>query len=172
MEDKNDVNYDFALVEAFKILVRSYLSKLMQAKTCKSETPSSNEVWFDEESFLFQSQRPKYLDKMPPFAKDYQKIINATDLEEFSRLNNAENDKNIPLEVIKLQALMASEFLPAECHQEVEQFLNTAEIIGSLSFHTLCNRDIESNTQILIDKCPQAALQYARVIFYHPEIFL
>jgi hypothetical protein len=151
VEDKSDINYDFALIEAFKILVRSYLGKLMQSKVYKPEQLPESSDWPNDDAYLFESQRPKYLDKMPPCAKDYQKI------------NQSENTKPVRFEVFKLQALMASEFLPAECLQEVEQFLDTEHIDGDTAFRILCNRNTEDVTQILIEKCPQAVLQYAKV---------
>lgn len=163
MQDKNDVSYDYALVEAFKILVRSYLGKLMQSKIYKPEKALADKEWQDDDAYLFESQRPSYLDKMPPCAKDYNKIINALDMDEFSKLNNADNDKTVRIEILKLQALMASDFLPAECLLEVEQFLNTEDIDGSLAFRTLCNRNTEAVTQMLMEQCPQALLQYAKV---------
>ncbi|XP_058797325.1 BLOC-2 complex member HPS3 [Phymastichus coffea] len=165
VQDKNDVTYNDALVEAFTILVRSYLGKLMQSKVYKSDKALADGEWKNYDAYLFKSQRPKYLDKMPPCLKDYKKIMNALDLDDFSKLNNANNDKTIRVELLKLQALMASDFLPAECFKEVEQFLNTEEIDGSLAFHTLCNRNTEAVTQMLIEQCPQAVLQYAKDMY-------
>ena len=169
LQDKNDISYDFALIEAFKILVRSYLGKLMQSRVYKAEEPFKSGDWQDDDAYLFESQRPKYLDRMPPCAKDYQKIMNAVDMNEFSRLNNVENEKTIRIEVLKLQALMASDFLPDECLQEVEKFLDAEEVDGGLAFRTLCNRNTETVTQMLMEKCPQAVLQYAKVLrgFFH-----
>lgn len=164
LEDKSDISYDFALVEAFKILVRSYLGKLTQLKVTKLSENLLNKDWQEDDAYLFESQRPKYLDRMPPCAKDYHKIINAADFDEFSKLNNAENKKIVRNEVLKLQALMASDFLPTECLQEVEQFLENEEVEGSLAFRTLCNQSTEQVTEMLIEKCPQAVLQYAKVL--------
>lgn len=166
LEDKNDISYDFALTESFKILVRYYLGKIIQSKATNSKDSLSNKDWQDEDAYLFESQRPKYLDKMPPCAKDYHKIINAADIDEFSRLNSAENEKKVRIEVLKLQALMASDFLPTECLQEVEQFLKNEKVEGSLAFSTLYNRNIETVTEMLIEKCPQAMLQYAKVLIF------
>lgn len=171
LQDKNDITYDFAMIEAFKILVRSYLGKLMQSKIYKTEISLLNRDWQDEDAYLFESQRPKYLDKMPPCEKDYQKIINAVDLHEFSRLNNAENNKTVRIEVLKLQALMASDSLPVECLKEVEQFLNAEEVDGSLAFQTLLNRNTEIVTKVLMEECPQAVLQYAKVFRFEYKIF-
>ncbi|XP_011496672.1 PREDICTED: uncharacterized protein LOC105361260 [Ceratosolen solmsi marchali] len=166
LDDKSDMNYDIALIEAFKILVRSYLGKLMQSKVYKTDNQSSEmNHWPDDDAYLFESRRPKYLDKMPPCAKDYQKIINAVDFDEFSKLNNAESIKTVRIEVLKLQALMASEFLPGECLEEVEQFLDTEQVDGDTAFRILCNRNTEAVTQILLEKCPQAVLQYAKDVY-------
>ncbi|KAJ8683042.1 hypothetical protein QAD02_018834 [Eretmocerus hayati] len=162
LEDTSDISYDFALIEAFKILVRSYLGKLMQSQVYKTKQSPNNENWLDDDAYLFESQRPKYLNRMPPCAKDYQKIMNAVDLDEFSKLNNAVDDKTVRIEVLKLQALMASDFLPAECLHEIQQFLNTEKIDGDLAFRTLCIKNTETVTQMLIESCPQAVLQYAK----------
>ncbi|XP_014236252.1 uncharacterized protein LOC106658696 [Trichogramma pretiosum] len=165
IENRNGVNYDFTLTEAFKILVRSYLSKLMQTNISKAEELATTNEWQYEDNYLFESRRPKYLDKMPPIAKDYQKIMDASDFEELCQLNISENKKYVRIEVLKLQALMASDFLPNECLQEVEQFLDAEQIQGSLSFRTLCNKNTESITHLLIDKCPQAVLPYAKDMY-------
>lgn len=163
IEDKNDLSYDFAFVEAFKILVRCYLGKLLQSKVYSSNKILLNEDWPDSSSYLFKNLRPKYLDKMPPIAKDYQKIKSAINSNEFSRVNNVDQQEPIRIELLKLQALLASNYLPVDCLREIEQFLDCEEIDGSLAFRTLCNRNTEDVAIDLVEKCPQAVLQYAKV---------
>lgn len=162
VEDKSILSYDFAFIEAFKILIRCYLGKLLQSKVYNSNETLLSENWPDTSLYLFKNQRPKYLDKMPPIAKDYQKIICTLDLNEFSKTNNAKDD-TVRIEILKLQAILASNSLPVECLREIEQFLDREDVDGSLAFRTLCNRDTIAVTTLLIEKCPQAVLQYAKV---------
>ncbi|XP_014211794.1 uncharacterized protein LOC106641787 isoform X2 [Copidosoma floridanum] len=163
LQDKDEISHDYAVIEALKILVRSYLGKLMQSKIYKSNEPLKAKEWKDGDSYLFESQRPNYLDKMPPCAKDYHKILCAEDFDEFSRANNEENDRSVRLEYLKLQALLANVFLPVECLHEVEKFLEVEMVEGSLALRTLCIRDTKLVTQMLVDKCPQAVLPYAKM---------
>lgn len=160
--NKSQVRSDFALVEAFKLLVRSYLGKLTQTKVYKIECKEDQEN--DKEYFMFAKYRPNYLSKMPPYAKDYQKILNMSDFKDLANFNDAsETEKIIPQELFKLQSLLSCEFLPVECIHEVKQFLETQNIDGSLSLQTLCFQNTEDVTTILIDNCPQAVVQYAKV---------
>lgn len=164
LQDKDEICHDFAVTEALKILVRSYLGKLMQSKIYKSNKSSINEEKKDGDSYLFESQRPKYLDNMPPCARNYHKILNSEDLDEFSNTSNEENERNVRTEYLKLQALLSNDRLPIECLNEVEKFLDAETIDGSLALRTLCNRDTKAITQMLIDECPQAVLSYAKVL--------
>lgn len=158
----DEVCYDFAMVEAFKILVRSYLGNLTQTNIYKTEQNIKDCNRNNEEVYLFANFRPRYLDKMPPYTKDYQKILNVVDLKDLADLRKSENEQVVRSEVFKLQALLASGFLPVECLQEVKHFLESQDINGSLAFRTLCSEDTEVVTRMLMDDCPQAALQYAK----------
>lgn len=122
-----------------------------------------NNDWPDTNSYLFQNQRPKYLDKMPPFSKYNRKTTNAIELDGFTRINSTK-DETIRIEVLKLQALLASNYLPVECLREIEQFLDHEEVDGSLAFRTLCNQNTEAVAVILVEECPEALLQFAKVI--------
>lgn len=159
--NKNQIRSDFALVEAFKLLVRSYLGKLTQTRVYKTETKENQEE-NDKEYFMFAKYRPNYLSKMPPYAKDYQKILNMNDFKDLANFNN-ETEKIIPTELFKLQSVLSCEFLPVECLHEVKQFLDSQNIDGSLSLKTLCIQNTEEVTTILMDNCPQAVVQYAKV---------
>lgn len=160
--NKNQVRADFALVEAFKLLVRSYLGKLTQTKVYNTESEGDQEN--DNEYFMFAKYRPSYLNKMPPYAKDYQKILNMNDFKDLANFNNApESEKVVPKELFKLQSVLSCEFLPVECLHEVKQFLETQNIDGGLSLKTLCIQNTEEVTAILMDDCSQAVLQYAKV---------
>lgn len=160
--NKNQVRADFALVEAFKLLVRSYLGKLTQTKVYNTE--STEEQKNDNEYFMFAKYRPSYLNKMPPYAKDYQKILNMNDFKDLANFNNmSESEKVVPRELFKLQSVLSCEFLPVECLHEVKQFLETQNIDGGLSLKTLCISNTEEVTTILMDNCSQAVLQYAKV---------
>lgn len=160
--NKNQIRSDFALVEAFKLLVRSYLGKLTQTKVYKTDF-LDDEGKNDKEYFMFAKYRPGYLNKMPPYAKDYQKILNMNDFKDLTNLNNAsESEKIIPKELFKLQSVLSCEFLPVECLHEVKQFLETQNIDGSLSLKTLCIQNTEEVTTILMNNCPQAIVQYAK----------
>lgn len=158
--NKNQVRSDFALVEAFKLLMRSYLGKLTQTKVYKIENKEFVEDNY--ESFIFTKFRPLYLNRMPPYAKDYQKILSANNLKDLVNMDKTDSEKTVPAELFKLQSLLSCDFLPNECFFEVKQFLETQEIDGSLSLKTLCIQDTEEVTRILADNCPQAVVQYAK----------
>lgn len=160
--NKSQIRSDFALVEAFKLLVRSYLGKLTQTRVYKIETEENQEE-NNKENFIFAKYRPNYLSKMPPYAKDYQKILNMNDFKDLAKFNN-ETEKIIPKELFKLQSVLSCEFLPVECLHEVKQFLGSQNIDGSLSLKTLCIQNTEEVTTILMDDCPQAVVQYAKVL--------
>ncbi|KAL0105383.1 hypothetical protein PUN28_016797 [Cardiocondyla obscurior] len=160
--NKTQIRSDFALIEAFKLLVRSYLGKLTQTRVYKSDSKKEEEE-NDKEYFMFAKYRPSYLNKMPPYAKDYQKILSMNDFKDLANYNNAvETEKIIPKELFKLQSILSCEFLPVECLHEVKQFLETQNIDGSLSLKTLCIQNTEEVTIILMDECPQAVVQYAK----------
>ncbi|KYN04246.1 PREDICTED: Hermansky-Pudlak syndrome 3 protein homolog [Cyphomyrmex costatus] len=160
--NKNQIRSDFALIEAFKLLVRSYLGKLTQTRVYKTDSKEDQEE-NDKEYFMFAKYRPSYLNKMPPYAKDYQKILSMNDFKDITNFNNAsENEKTIPKELFKLQSVLSCEFLPIECLHEVKQFLETQNIDGNLSLKTLCIQNTEEVTIILMDSCPQAVVQYAK----------
>ncbi|XP_025073304.1 uncharacterized protein LOC105423957 isoform X2 [Pogonomyrmex barbatus] len=160
--NKNQIRSDFALVEAFKLLVRSYLGKLTQTKVYKTD-PKEDHEENDKEYFMFAKYRPSYLNKMPPYTKDYQKILRMNDFKDLANSNNAsETEKTVPKELFKLQSVLSCEFLPVECLHEVKQFLETQNIDGSLSLKTLCIQNTEEITIMLMDNCPQAIVQYAK----------
>ncbi|XP_020291061.1 Hermansky-Pudlak syndrome 3 protein [Pseudomyrmex gracilis] len=159
--NKNQIRSDFALVEAFKLLVRSYLGKLTQTKVYKTETKEDQEE-NDKEYFMFAKYRPSYLNKMPPYAKDYQRIFNTSDFKDLEKDFASESEKTIPKELFRLQSVLSCEFLPVECLHEVKQFLETQNIDGSLSLKTLCIHNTEEVTTLLMDNCPQAVVQYAK----------
>ncbi|XP_054001968.1 uncharacterized protein LOC128888833 [Hylaeus anthracinus] len=161
--NKNQIRTDFALVEAFKLLVRSYLGKLSQTKVYKIE----NKENIDENytNFIFSKFRPDYLDRMPPYAKDYQKILNANYLKDIGNIEKTDAEKTIPAELFKLQLLLSCDFVPNECLLEVKQFLETQEIDGSLSLKTLCIQNTEEVTSMLMENCPQAVMQYAKDVY-------
>ncbi|XP_066603290.1 BLOC-2 complex member HPS3 [Prorops nasuta] len=160
--NKHLIYSDTAMVEAFKLLVRSYLSKLSKSKICKTIIKSNcveEEIF---ESYIFSKNRPNYLNQMPPYANDYQKILSADDLNDLADINKSPCKKLIPKELFKLQCLLACEFLPVECFHEVEHFMETQEVDGSLSLKTLCIQNTEEVTTILIENSPQAVVQYAK----------
>ncbi|KYN42158.1 Hermansky-Pudlak syndrome 3 protein like protein [Trachymyrmex septentrionalis] len=160
--NKNQIRSDFALIEAFKLLVRSYLGKLTQTRVYKTD-PKEDQEKNDKEYFMFAKYRPSYLNKMPPYAKDYQKMLSVNDFKDITNFNNAsENEKIIPKELFKLQSVLSCEFLPIECLHEVKQFLETQNIDGNLSLKTLCIQNTEEVTIILMDSCPQTVVQYAK----------
>ncbi|XP_076242373.1 BLOC-2 complex member HPS3 [Calliopsis andreniformis] len=161
--NKNQIRQDFALVEAFKLLVRSYLGKLSQTKVYKID----NKEDIDENytNFIFSKFRPDYLDKMPPYAKDYQKMLNTSNLKDLANIDKTDIEKTIPAELFKLQLLLSCDFVPNECLHEVKQFLESQEIDGNLSLKTLCIQDTEEVTTILMENCPQAVVQYAKDVY-------
>lgn len=152
--DKKKGVYDFATIEAFKILVRSYLGRLIQSNPVDWRKKHNN-----EEIHLFANKRPVYLNKMPPCSKNYGLDLNSEIIDE---LADGEIEKNVRCEILKLQALIASGYLPGECLQEILQFLETEEILGSLSLKSLCNQDTEMVSKILLEQCPQVILFYAK----------
>lgn len=154
----NESTYDFAIAEAFKILVRSYLGNLTQSKVYKTVQNVKDCNQNDEEVYLFAHQRPLYLNKLPPYSMDFKKSINCEEIHNVSVIT-----KPIRSEVPKLQALLASGYLPIECVREVKQFLDSQDIEGNLAFKTLCFTDTEIVTRMLMVECPQALLQYAKV---------
>ncbi|XP_012261497.2 uncharacterized protein LOC105689218 [Athalia rosae] len=153
----NESSTNFATAEAFKILVRSYLGNLTQSKVYKTVRNVKDFNENDEEIYLFANYRPLYLNKLPPYSTDCKKVLN---LEEPK--NASEILKPIRSEVPKLQALLASGYLPIECVREVKQFLDSQEIEGSLAFKTLCISDTEIVTRMLMAECPHAVLQFAK----------
>lgn len=160
--NRNKICSDFAMVEAFKLLVRSYLGKLTQTKMYNIENKEHKDNI--DRDFIFAKCRPQYLNKMPPYAKDYQAILTTNDIKDFINMTaTSDIGKNIHPELFKLQCVLSYEFIPLECLQEVKQFLESQNIDGSLSLKTLYIQDTEEVTLILIDNCPQAILQYAKV---------
>ncbi|XP_011872332.1 PREDICTED: uncharacterized protein LOC105564517 [Vollenhovia emeryi] len=160
--NKSQIRSDFALVEAFKLLVRSYLGKLSQTRVYHIDI-KEDQGENDKEYFMFAKYRPSYLNKMPPYAKDYQKILGMNDFKDLENFNNASETERIILkELFKLQSVLSCEFLPIECLHEVKQFLETQNIDGSLSLKILCIQNTEEVTTILMDSCPQAVVQYAK----------
>lgn len=151
-------SYDFATIEAFKILVRSYLGKLVQTRVYSLKDEEKKKQ--GEENHLFENKRPRYLNKMPPCSRDFGVDLEASVLEE---LAEDENNYNVRCEVLKLQAFIASGCLPAECLEEIGQFLETEEVDGSLSLKSLCNQNTEVVTKMLMEKCPQVVLFYSKV---------
>ncbi|PBC26954.1 Hermansky-Pudlak syndrome [Apis cerana cerana] len=158
--NKNQIRTDFALVEAFKLLVRSYLGKLTQTKVYKIENRENMQENYD--NFIFIKFRPHYLNGMPPYAKDYQKVLNMCDLQDLVDIDKTDSEKTIPTELFKLQSVLSCDFIPNECLYEVKQFLETQEIHGSLSLKTLCIQNTEETTTLLMENCPQAVVQYAK----------
>uniref|UniRef100_A0A0C9RKX0 HPS3 protein n=1 Tax=Fopius arisanus TaxID=64838 RepID=A0A0C9RKX0_9HYME len=127
---------DVAVLEGFKILVRSYLGELAQGQSQRSEEREGKDV-------LFGNFRPEFLDHPILYKNDGVK-------------------GEIRMEVIKLQALLASGYLSNECYEEVKRFLETQSIEGGLSFKLLCVRDTEKGIQLLAERCPQVLLMYAK----------
>ncbi|KOX80502.1 Hermansky-Pudlak syndrome 3 protein like protein [Melipona quadrifasciata] len=160
---KNQIRTDFALIEAFKLLVRSYLGKLTQTKVYKIENKENIQENCD--NFIFMKFRPHYLNGMPPYAKDYQKVLNVCDLKDLADIDKTDNEKTIPMELFKLQSVLSCDFIPNECLYEVKQFLETQEIDGSLSLKTLCTQNTEEATALLMDNCSQAVVQYAKDMY-------
>ncbi|XP_050591427.1 BLOC-2 complex member HPS3 [Bombus affinis] len=161
--NKNQIRTDFALVEAFKLLVRSYLGKLTQTKVYKIENKENVQESYD--NFIFVKFRPHYLNGMPPYAKDYQKVLNVSDLKDLADIDKTDSEKTIPMELFKLQSVLSCDFIPNECLYEVKQFLETQEIDGSLSLKALCIQNTEEATTLLMDNCPQAVVQYAKDMY-------
>lgn len=158
INEKKKGVYDFATVEAFKILVRSYLGRLIQSRVYN--TIDERRKHLSGEIHLFANKRPLYLNKMPPCSKNYGVDLQVEIIEE---LADSEINKNVRNEILKLQALIASGYLPVECLQEILQFLETEEIEGSLSLKSLCNQNTDMVTKILLEQCPQVILFYAKV---------
>lgn len=154
----NETTNEFATAEAFKILVRSYLGNLTQSKVYKTVQNVKDCNQNDEEVYLFAKQRPFYLNKLPPYSTDCRKQPNNRE----DSKNGSEVTKPIRSEVPKLQALLASGYLPNECVREVKQFLDNQEIEGNLALKTLCIADTELVTRMLMVEYPQAVLQYAK----------
>lgn len=143
------IDYDFAMVEAFKILVRSYLGKIMETKD-RNEVAITSEL--KTEPYLFESHRPRYLDLIPPchfqkFSSETQEIIK----------------EDIPPEFFKLQSLLSSEYLPGICLSEVERFLDSQRIEHGFSLKILCIADVHLGMKMLVDNYPWAVLDYAKV---------
>ncbi|XP_017893481.1 uncharacterized protein LOC108633046 [Ceratina calcarata] len=161
--NKNQIRSDFALVEAFKLLVRSYLGKLSQTKVYKVENKENIQGNYD--NFIFAKFRPNYLNGMPPYAKDYQKVLNMCDLKDLAEIDKTDSEKTVSTELFKLQSVLSCDFIPNECLYEVRQFLDTQEIDGSLSLKTLCAQNTEEATALLMADCPQAVVHYAKDMY-------
>ena len=164
-DPKNDNSHqhhnDYSIVEAFKILVRSYLGKLTQANvyTIKEDNKDYNiETRLsscENNEYLFGKSRPLFLDKM-------HCQLNTTGS---ARSNINKKEMMMRAERLKLQALLASGYLPNECLQEVEEFLKAHTIDGDDTFRILC-LDNNQATLVLLEKYPQALLQFAKVYYY------
>ncbi|KAK0079205.1 hypothetical protein PV326_008883 [Microctonus aethiopoides] len=158
--NNEDNTENFAIVEGLKILVRSYLAELARNNSGKID-----QVYINNENttcILFEDLRPKFLDHPLLYMKDEQKEVagNAEGIDVDDK--NQKLNKNIRLEIRKLQALLVSGHLPSECFQEVEHFLNTQHIEGSLSFRILCTKTTEEGIELLANHCPQVLLQFAK----------
>lgn len=140
---------DVAVLEGFKILVRSYLGELAQGQGQVVEMGGQ---------ILFGGLRPEFLDDPRLYQLDRRD-------EDRSGDGDGENEEKPGprLEVMKLQGLLASGQLSNECYEEVKRFLETQSIEGSLSFKVLCVRDTEKGIQLLAERCPQVLLMYAKV---------
>ncbi|XP_069678464.1 BLOC-2 complex member HPS3 isoform X2 [Periplaneta americana] len=167
-------SYDMATVEALKILVRSYLSDLQRfnlnssAKIIDSDAAlnSKNSGSLSDTKVLFESKRLAFLGKMPPYAADLSKrLVSLQDgvgsaLENLKPVKSGANLSNDSL--FKLQCLLCSGKLPRECLIEVHQFVQShPHLHGNLSLQVLCVPTREA-TNILLDFCPQALLQYTK----------
>ncbi|XP_046420236.1 Hermansky-Pudlak syndrome 3 protein [Neodiprion fabricii] len=148
---------DFAIAEAFRILVRSYLGNLTQSKVYKTVENITDCNQNEEKAYLFANKRPLYLNKLPPYSTECKRVQRHEEIN-----NTCDVIKSIRSEVPKLQALLASGYLPAECIREVKQFLETQEIEGHLALKSLCITDNEIVTRMLMIEYPQAVLQYAK----------
>lgn len=147
---------DYSIVEAFKILVRSYLGKLSQTNVYTIEDNRNVDVDIsDEKEYLFENMRPLYLDKMRPNTEESKNSVPT---------KSKGREKIVRREALKLQALLASGYLPAECLQEIEEFLKAHSVDGDLSFRVLSMGNLDG-TMMLLENCPQALLQYAKVIY-------
>ncbi|XP_034947229.1 uncharacterized protein [Chelonus insularis] len=156
----NENNDDMAINEGFKILVRSYLAKLTQKNNKKTDIIDKMDE-NDNQKILFGNLRPYFLDHPFFYLKDETKKL----CKESEQKIDQENEgvaNNIRLEIKKLQALLVSGQLPPECYEEVERFLDTQQIEGSLSFRILCTRDTNKEMQILADECPKILLEFAK----------
>lgn len=149
-----DLHYDYSIIEAFKILVRSYLGKLTQTNVYNIEENRNDLDVCDDEEYLFENLRPPFLDKITSTTLDDKNS---------AKLKSKPRDKCVRNEILKLQALLASGYLPDECLQEIEEFLKVHRIDGDLSFRLLCVDNSEGTT-MLMESCPQALFQYAKVM--------
>lgn len=161
-------SYDMTTVEALKILVRSYLSHLQQHNPNAPQNKKYRTVKAEEpkRKVLFEEKRFAFLGKMPPYSADLSKRLislqeglrsTPENTEPVKRSENANNDS-----LFKLQCLLCSGKLPPECLSEVRQFVHThPQLHGNLSLQVLCVPTREA-TNILLDFCPHALLQYAK----------
>lgn len=144
--DESQTNDEgIAIREGFKLLVRSYLSELTQSHQQVHQIDNNKKI-------LFGNLRSNFFDLPQLYG------INCN--------NDNEENKNIIIRpsIVKLQALLASGHLSNECYQEIEQFLDSQSIDGSLSFKILCCKNTKIAMQLLTDNCPKLLLEYAKVL--------
>ncbi|XP_049805068.1 Hermansky-Pudlak syndrome 3 protein homolog [Schistocerca nitens] len=166
--------YDLPVIEALKILVRSYLSDLQcynlaskkntSDKSCTPETPEVKDS-ADKSPVLFESCHFEFLQKMPPFASNLSEKLLAHQRGENTdpKIQPSDEDKGHKNEsLVKLQCLLCSGKLPKECVVEVYQFVQThPQLHGNLSLQVLCVSTKEA-TNVLLNFCPQTLLQFAK----------
>ncbi|CAG2066532.1 unnamed protein product [Timema podura] len=120
--------------------------------------PNPNKVF----QMFLEDLRPRFLNKLPPFASDSSKrIVSSFKIDDEEMTNDHRKYHKITL--IKLQSLLCWRRLPGVCAVEVYQFLKRhPQLYGNLSLLVLC-MPVNEVTNIIMDFCPQALLQCAEV---------
>lgn len=175
-------NCDRGINEAFKILVRSYLSQIqmlqLKEKTGNEirteldaedkDSQQEKATYFDEankkrEVYLFCKQRFEYLDKMPPFQVEITSKLYESCTEDYVVKEQCKQNEEADFVLKKLQALLCSQLLPKQVIAEVNTFLNLNEDLrGHMSLRSI-TMNINEAITFLIDTCPQCLLQYGKV---------
>lgn len=123
----------------------------------RNKHPDSDvEIIPQTKHILFYDRRHSYLDLMPPFENN---LLTEDALQESSQLRKLDSDVYVNL--LKLQSILCNSDISNDIYKDVAQFLQAnPELVGSEAILS-CVYSTSTGVEFILEKCPQAVLQYA-----------